>query len=128
MAGIDYPCYSHNLDVIFEHAHPSSLAIVARTCRKWRQLSFARFHHIENVPVFKPIFPRVAVHHNRLGCVPFGRRGLGLLVWCKVLDMGDLLYAKQEPVTFLKTLNTVLYCAHLDPDKVTRGTEPLGAK
>lgn len=108
MVTIDHLYYPHIIDAVFAHCDPASLALMARTCREWRQRCLDRFYHISDLRILKAPNIRLATFDQDYGPrVSLSSRELALLAGCRVLDITS--YHVTMRVWYLHNLQTVRY-------------------
>lgn len=116
MVTIHYQYYPHIIDAIFAYAPPASLAVMAKTCREWRQRCLGRFYHIFDLRVLKAHLVlradlRLPTSKHGYNAVILGKDELPLLDGCRVMDITS----DSSPRTcwFLPNLDTLRYRCHL---------------
>lgn len=116
MVTIHYQYYPHIIDAVFAYAPPASLAVMAMTCREWRQRCLGQFHHITDLRVLKAHLVlradlRLPALNHGYNAVILGKDELPLLAGCRVMDITS----SPSPGTCwsMPNLDTLRYRCHL---------------
>lgn len=114
MVSIHHEYFLHIIDAIFDYAEPAALAIMARTCRKWRHRCLSQFYVLHEF-CYIDQSPVAAIEtRNRFDRVQLlkGNAELALLAGCKVIDIDTffrpqpLWHADVDTVRFRRGLET----------------------